>query len=119
MSGAALTPKLGTDGVFERQFADLSDADDGAADRLRGQIAAFARAPEARGFFLRGAQDGRKRYLVPEGCGQGVMERAVAVVEVRPSARVAVLLRLYAPEAVDPSALVARETQQADLDFDI
>lgn len=119
MSAVPLSLKLGEDGAFERQFVELTRTDDGAADLLRGHLEAFAQAPESRGFFLRGAPDGRKRYLVPAGCGTGLLERAVAVVEVRPQRSAAVLLRLYTLAQVGQHDVRSEETRRADLELDI
>jgi hypothetical protein len=110
---------MSVDQVFKRQFTDLANESGLAADRLYRQIQAFCRDPWRCGFFLRGADDGRQRYLVPASCGADLADAAVAVVELQPASGTAELMRLVPIEGMHPEDIIAEARQRAEREYAI
>ena len=107
-----------TGGEFEQALTTfVRDRPMGAA-RLSRQIKRFANDPDTYGRFLRGAMDGRKRYLIPASGGHGLLDELVAVAEVNPETDKVTLLRMHEVKTtMEATKLENGETHQAEQDY--
>lgn len=108
------------EGTFKKNYEAFAEETPDSADRLFGQLDDFSRDPDANGRFLRGAMDGRKRYLVPKTGGRGFLDEFVAVAEIEPSSDAVMLLRLHEVNGqIEADRIEQAEIARAEKAYDI